>query len=162
MKKWTLAALVVAAALLAAGCQATSSTTGTSPTSTNIGAATISSLSSGTWASLSSEPLPDTLVFAPASCGNFKWGITTLTLVSATGTFSANCGGGQVLSGNASVTLNGLTAVWGGNGTVTGNGAPCTFSVAGTAVQETGGVRVTYDATVCGTRITGSELLKKR
>lgn len=154
---------VLAVGMLASACaSASSTTTPTAPTATTGGAQTIGSLSSGTWASLAADPLAGTVNLIPGSCGNFKWSVTSLTLVSATGTFSADCGGGLSLAGNASASLSGTTANWGAAGNVSGAGLTCSFIVAGTAAAEAGGVRITYNATVCGTVITGSELLKKR
>lgn len=156
---------VVILGVVGSGCAASSTSTPTSPSATNgtltNGALTIGSLSAGTWGSLAADPLPSSINLNPGSCGNFKWSVTSLTLVSAAGTFSADCGGGLSLAGNATASLDGTGAVWGASGNVTGS-MTCTFVVAGTAALENGGVRVTYNATVCGTAITGSELLKKR
>lgn len=169
MKNWTWAVVVMlAVGLLTSGCAASSVATPTSPSptggSTSIGAQTIGSLSTGgTWASLAADPLPGSLTLNPGTCGNFKWSVTSLTLVAAAGTFSATCGGGLSLAGNATASLDGSGgAVWGANGNVTGTGVSCSFVVTGTAALETTGVRVNYNATVCGVTITGSELLKKR
>ena len=164
MKNWGWAILFMfAVGVLASGCTAVSTTTPTSPSATTSGALTIGSLSTGTWASLATDPLFGTISLNPGSCGNFKWSVTSLTLVSATGTFSADCGGGLSLAGNATASLSGTTANWGASGNVTGGPvSPCSFVVAGTAAVEAGGVRVTYNATICGTVITGSELLSKR
>ncbi|MEI6666771.1 MAG: hypothetical protein WCP29_01345 [Acidobacteriota bacterium] len=164
MKTMARAALVLTltVGVAASGCAAASnSLTPTSPTGTNVGAQTIGSLSAGTWASF--DPLSGTgsVVLNPGSCGNFKWAVTSLTLVNATGTFSADCGGGLALAGNATASLAGTVATWGAAGDVTGPGAACKFVVTGTAALEAGGVRVTYNATVCNALITGSELLKK-
>jgi len=165
MRNWTGAVLfAMAAGVLASGCSASSATSPTSPSATaaqTSGSLTIGSLSTGTWASTAGDPLPGTLNLNPGSCGNFKWSVTSLTLVSAAGTFSADCGGGLSLAGNATASLNGSSAVWGATGDVTGS-TTCKFVVTGTAALENGGVRVTYNATVCGVSITGSELLKKR
>jgi len=168
MKNWTLAVvLTLAGGLLTSGCATSSVATPTSPSptgTTSMGAQTIGSLSpGGTWASLAADPLPGSLNLNPGTCGNFKWSVTSLTLVAAAGTFSATCGGGLSLAGNATASLDGSGgAVWGANGNVTGTGVSCSFVVKGTAALETTGVRVNYNATVCGATISGSELLKKR
>jgi len=156
---------VLAIGVLASGCAASSTSAPTSPSSTSgtltSGALTIGSLSAGTWGSFAADPPPGSFNLNPGSCGNFRWSVTSLTLVSAAGTFAADCGGGLSLAGNATATLSGTSAVWSANGNVTGS-TTCTFVVTGTAALEDGGVRVTYNATVCGVTITGSELLKKR
>jgi len=153
---------VLAVGVLASGCAASSPTSPSTTNSTLTSAAlTIGSLSTGTWGSLAADPLPGGILLNPGSCGNFKWSVTSLTLVNAAGTFSADCGGGLSLAGNATASLNGSSAVWGATGDVTGS-TTCKFVVTGTAALENGGVRVTYNATVCGVSITGSELLKKR
>jgi hypothetical protein len=165
MKNWAGAVLfVLALGVMGSGCAASSATSPTSPSATaakTSGSLTIGSLSTGTWASTDADPLPGSFNLNPGSCGNFKWSVTSLTTISAAGTFSADCGGGLSLAGNATASLNGSSAVWGAAGNVTGTAA-CSFVVNGTAALETGGVRVTYNATVCGVSITGSELLKKR
>lgn len=162
MKNWTWAVALVAVGLLTSGCAASSVTTPASPTGTS-GSQTLGALSAGTWASMAADPLPGGLNLNPGTCGNFKWSVTSLTAVSAAGTFSADCGGGLSLAGNATASLDGSGgAVWGANGNVTGTGVSCSFVVTGTAALETTGVRVNYKATVCGVTITGSELLKKR
>jgi len=165
MRNWTGAVLfVLALGVLGSGCSASSATSPTSPSATaaqTSGSQTIGSLSTGTWASTAGDPLPGSLNLNPGSCGNFKWSVTSLTQVSAAGTFSADCGGGLSLAGSATASLSGTGAVWGAAGNVTGS-TTCSFVVNGTAALENGGVRVTYNATVCGVSITGSELLKKR
>ena len=167
MKNWAGAVLfVLAVAVLTSGCAASSTATPTSPSPTSgtqsSGALTIGSLSAGTWASLAADPLPGTVTLNAGTCGNFKWAVTSLTLVGASGTFSADCAGGYSLAGNATASLDGTTAVWAATGGVTATGVSCSFLVNGTAAVETGGVRVTYNANVCGVTMTGSELLKKR
>jgi len=153
--------------VMAVGCSASSTATPTSPSPTSgtssSATQTIGSLSTGgTWASMAADPLPGTLNLNPGTCGNFKWALTSMTAVGAAGTFSANCGGGLSLAGNATATLNVTNVAWGATGGVTGSGVSCSFVVNGTAALETTGVRVNYTATVCGVTITGSELLKKR
>jgi hypothetical protein len=164
MKNWTRVLLfALSIGMLASACApAASSSAVTSPTATSNAAATIGTLTTGTWASLAADPAPGTVLMTPGSCGNFKWNVITATLVSATGTFSADCGGGLTLAGSATGTLNGTTANWGASGSVAGTPYLCNFIAAGTAALEAGGVRITYNATVCGTVITGSELISKR
>jgi hypothetical protein len=165
MKNWAGTVLfVVAAGVLGSGCAASSATSPTSPSAPaaqTSGSLTIGSLSAGTWGSFAADPAPGSFNLNPGSCGNFKWSVTSLTAVSAAGTFSADCGGGLSLAGSATASLSGTSAVWSANGNVTGS-TTCSFGVNGTAALENGGVRVTYNATVCGVTITGSELLKKR
>jgi hypothetical protein len=165
---------LLAAGVLASGCASSSASAPTAPSATSstqtAGAVAIGALSTGTWAA---DALPGGIILSPGTCGNFKWSVTTVTVGSATftmtltmqvgasGTFSADCGGGLSLAGNATASLNGANAVWTAAGNVTGS-ATCQFVVNGTATQENGGVRVTYNATVCGVTTTGSELLNKR
>jgi len=162
MKNWAATlAFVAILGVLGTGCAVSpASPSATSGAQTNA-SLTIGSLSSGTWGSLAADPLPGTINLNPGSCGNFKWSVASLTPIIAAGTFSADCGGGLSLAGSATASLNGTSAAWGASGNVTGS-MTCTFTVAGTAALESAGVRVTYNGTVCGTTITGSELLKKR
>jgi len=173
MTRWTSAGVcVLVVAMAASGCARFSASSPTSPSSTggasgttggSGGTATMTSLSaSGTWTSAAAGSTGGLATIDPGTCGNFTWAITQWSLTSAAGTFAAQCGGGLSLAGNATATLASASSVnWGASGTVTGLASPCTFDVTGTAALESGGVRVTYTAKVCGVTISGSELLKK-
>ena len=167
MRSWTLVGVLVVA-MAAAGCAQLKTSSPTSPSSTSStssstggtgGTATMNYLSAGTLTSVTSGGL---LSLDPGKCGNFTWAITSWSLTSANGTFSATCGGGLSLAGTATATLASTSSVsWSATGNVTGLAQPCTFNVGGTAALEGTGVRVNYTANVCGVTISGSELLKK-
>ena len=162
MKRWPVAALIVVAlAMLPAGCTPPTAATSTASTALS-GAATIGAMSTGTWASLAFDPVPGEVVLPVYSCGNFSWTIITLSMVRGSGAFTGECGGGIYLNGNATVVLSGTDATWGASGTTTGPGVFCTFDLAGTAVMETGGVRITYTGKYCTNTIQGQELLEKK
>jgi len=165
MKRWSLAvvlALAVVTAVAAGGCTPPTAATTTGGSTSLSGAATIGALTSGTWASLAYDPVPGNVALPIYSCGNFGWTIITLSKVRASGAFTAECGGGILLTGNATVALSGTDASWGAAGTTTGPGIFCTFDLAGTAVMETGGVRITYTGKYCTNTIQGQELLEKK
>lgn len=162
MKRWPVAALMtVVMAIAAGGCTPPNSSTSPSST-TKSGAATIGALSTGTWASLAYDPIPGNVTLPIYACGNFAWTIITASSVRASGAFTAECGGGIYLNGNATVTLSGTDAHWGAAGTTTGPGLFCTFDIAGSAAMETGGVRITYTGKYCTVTIQGQELLEKK
>src|SRR5437764_9127922 len=109
--------ILSAASILAGGCAFDHSTSVLVPTSVDgaSGSTTGGGAGSGnaatpsmvgTWASTSALPaLP-----SPSTCGNFQYQITSQTASTIAGTFTAICGGGLAVSGQASGQLNG-TAV---------------------------------------------------
>src|SRR5205823_2663870 len=107
------------------------------PTSPNSGASSIV----GVWTSrdiVSSLPSPN-------SCGNFQYQIASQTASSITGTFTATCGNGMVLSAMASGQVNGnnVTITLDGSGSM--QGLPlCTFKITGNGTIEGNGLRIDF------------------
>src|SRR6059058_978480 len=126
------------------------------PTSPNSGASSIV----GVWTSrdiVSSLPSPN-------SCGNFQYQIASQTASSITGTFTATCGNGMVLSAMASGKVNGnnVTITLDGSGSM--QGLPlCTFKITGNGTIEDNGntLRIPYSGTTCLGPVHGTEVLRK-
>src|SRR5262245_20686554 len=74
---------------------------GTPAATPGTGAASTASLTR-LWTSNALPVLP-----SPTNCGNFQYQITSQTATSIAGTFSAVCGGGLTVSGNAQGQLQG-------------------------------------------------------
>jgi hypothetical protein len=112
----------------------------------------------GTWVS-NEVQLP-----SPTSCGRFQYAVATQTATSISGTFSAECGGGLKVSGNASGELNGNTVNLHITGTASMNGIPsCNFDVSGIGTIEDNGntLRIPYSGTTCLGPVRGTEVLRK-
>ena len=110
----------------------------------------------GSWTLGSSGSLPD-------GCTALDYTITK----SADGQsgeiqFDGTCAGVRA-KGSGKGTLTGSTLNWTAQGTATREGLTCPFNVTqGTAQLEANGVRVTYDGTVCGVPVSGSDLLQRK
>jgi hypothetical protein len=156
--KSALAAALVAACVLGAGCdlltnkKATEDTspTPTSPTPTSLDAF------AGTWQSV-------TAATPPTGCGNLKYTVTPTTATSANVSFTATCASNIAVSGAGSGTLSGSAINWSASGLVSQGGVNCPFTFTnGKATQDTSGqVVVTYSGTVCGIPVSGTETVKK-
>jgi len=126
------------------------------PTSPNSGASSIV----GVWTSrdiVSSLPSPN-------SCGNFQYQIASQTASSITGTFTATCGNGMVLSAMASGQVNGnnVTITLDGSGSM--QGLPlCTFKITGNGTIEDNGntLNLPYSGTTCLGPVHGTEVLRR-
>src|SRR5262249_30839522 len=104
---------------------------------------------------------------SPSSCGNFQWNVTSQTATALAGTFSATCGGGIAITGEASgqlvnsttvpITVKG-TAVW-----LPGI-STCDFALTGTGtVQDSGTtLSIPYSGTSCLGPVHGTEVLHKK
>jgi hypothetical protein len=151
MKKTTILAVALAAAVATAGCFGFEHTsTLTQPTSGSVNALM------GTWASASVVP-------SPSSCTDFKWNATEQTSTSARGSFSATCANDLKVTGTAQGTLNGASVNWTASGTTSApNQAACSFTLAGTAELAADSIRVPYSGTVCQLPVSGVEILKRR
>ena len=146
---------LLAAGLLATGCDVIDKLTGKNPTAPSGTSAALGDFT-GTWAT-SSSALPAT------SCGDVKYTVTPVSETSANVTFSGTCAGNTKVNGSGTGTMSGSTLDWNAQGTVTQGSLTCPFTFTnGKATQEAaGGVRIVYSGTVCGIPISGDEVLKK-
>ena len=153
--KLGISTAAIASLCFAAGCGFEHKTTGpTSATQTTLQAYM------GDWISTSAvSGLP-----APDSCTNLTWNPTTVNGNSASGTFSATCGGGVTLDGTGSGTLNGTKLDWNATGQATAPGpVTCGFTLSGTAEPEGADkIKVVYSGSTCLGPVSGTEILKKR
>lgn len=149
----TLVVLGLACAV-AAGCDLfkndSESSTPTTPTPT-VGL----DVFAGSWSSVTAST-PST------GCGTVKYTVTPVNTTSANVTFSATCAGSIQVTGTGSGTVSGSTLAWSAQGLVGQGGVNCPFTFTnGQAVQDPGGIKVTYSGTVCGIPVSGTEIVKK-
>jgi hypothetical protein len=133
--------------------------TAASPAASTAASAPAAGTLTGLWESNTLPVLP-----SPSSCGDFHYQISSQTASSISGTFTAVCGGGLSVSGNASGQLVGNSVPF----TVTGNasmpGIPsCAISLSGTGSLEDSGrtLRLPYSGTTCLGPVSGTEVLRK-
>ena len=109
----------------------------------------------GTWASVT----PTT----PATgCGTVKYTVTPVNTTTATVTFAATCAGNIQVTGSGNGQVNGSSLDWSAQGLVGQGGVNCPFTFTnGKAVEDPGGIKVTYSGTVCGIPVSGTEIVKK-
>jgi hypothetical protein len=120
------------------------------PTSSGLEALT------GNWASASSQ-------VSRENCSDFQWNITEYTSTSAQGTFSATCKGDLRIDGSARATLADDNKInWSANANATSGLGTCPIALGGTAQLGVDSVQINYDGTVCGFRVTGVEMLRRR
>jgi hypothetical protein len=148
--------IVATACLAACGFQRT---TNVLAPSTGGSSGTTAASYTGTWSS--SFALP-----AASSCGNFQWNITSQTATSVAGTFSATCGGGIAITGQASGQLvNSTTVPINVKGTAVGvpGVGTCDFTLSGTGtVQDNGtALNIPYTGNTCLGPVHGTEVLHK-
>src|SRR4051794_6370499 len=101
---------------------------------------------------------------SPSSCGYFQYQITSQTATSIAGTFTAQCGGGLAISGNASGQLDGSVARLTITGTGSMPGIPaCAFSLTGNGTLENNNntLRIPYSGTTCLGPVHGTEVLNR-
>ena len=113
----------------------------------------------GLWESNALPVLP-----SPTTCGNFKYQISTQTATSIAGTFTAVCGGGLTITGNASGQLNGSAVPFTVTATASGPGIPnCPIALSGTGAVEDNNrtLRLPYSGTTCLGPVSGTEVLRK-
>jgi hypothetical protein len=99
-----------------------------------------------------------------SSCGNFQHHIATQTAGAIAGTFSAECGGGITLTGNATGQISDTTVALTATGTATmPNAPPCPFTLSGTGTIEDNGyaLRIPFSGTTCLGPVTGTEVLRR-
>ena len=147
-------ALAIACAV-AGGCDLLSrdkdGSTPTTPTPTPISLGVFA----GSWASAT----PST---PPTGCGTVRYTVTPLDATNANVTFSATCASNIQVSGTGSGKVVGSTLEWSAQGLVSQGGVNCPFTFPnGKAVEDTGGIKVTYSGTVCGIPVSGTETVKK-
>lgn len=161
------AVTLLAASVFAGGCAFERNTSVVAPTTPNAPAAApspggVSPSGSpqlvGMWVS-NEVQLP-----SPSSCGHFQYQITSQTASSIAGTFTAQCGGGLNISGNASGTMNGNNVALSISGTASLSGIPsCAFSLSGTGTIEDNGntLRIPFSGTTCLGPVQGTEVLHR-
>jgi hypothetical protein len=146
-------ASLLAAAALATGCELLNRDKDASPTgpgSTN----TSIDLFAGTWTSAAAS--------SATTCGNIQYTVTPTSGNAAHVTFAATCAGNIQVSGTGSGKVNGAALEWSAQGLVGQGGVNCPFTFTnGKAVEDPGGIKITYSGTVCGIPVSGSEVLKK-
>jgi hypothetical protein len=153
--KSTFAAVLVAASVLAAGCDLlnkkdSAGDTPTSPSSTSIDAF------AGSWQSV-------TATTPPTGCGNLKYTVTPTTASSANVSFTATCASNITVTGAGTGTLSGSAINWSAGGLVAQGGVNCpfTFTNSKATLDASGQVVVVYSGIVCGIPVSGTETVKK-
>jgi len=148
-----VAALAIVCTLTGA-CNLIDKFKGKNPTEPSSSSASLGDFA-GTWVT-SSSSLPAT------SCGAVKYTVTPVTETSANVTFGGTCAGNIEVTGTGTGTVSGATLGWNAQGTVTQGSLSCPFNFTnGKATQESSGMRIVYNGTVCGIPVTGDEVLKK-
>jgi hypothetical protein len=147
-------ASLLAAATLATGCEmlnfnrdTDANPTGPGRTSTSVDAF------AGTWTSATTP--------TATTCGNIQYTVTP-NGSGANVTFAATCAGNIQVTGAGSGKVAGTSLDWSAQGLVGQGGVNCPFTFTnGKAVEDPGGIKITYSGTVCGIPVSGSEVLKK-
>lgn len=144
----------MAAVTLSTGCELLNRDGDGSPTgpgSTNISLDAFA----GTWTSV-------TATTPATACGAVQYTVTPLTTTTANVTFAATCAGNIQVNGTGSGQVKGSTLEWSAQGLVGQGGVNCPFSFPnGKAVEDEGGIKITYSGTVCGIPVSGTEIVKK-
>ena len=146
---------LVLACMGAAGCDLFSKdkdgSTPTSPSPPTIGLDAFA----GAWTSATAT--------TPATgCGTVRYTVTPLSTTSGTVTFAATCASNIQVNGTGAGQINGSALDWSAQGLVSQGGVNCPFTFTnGKAVEDPGGIKVTYSGTVCGIPVSGSEIVKK-
>ncbi|HQX80196.1 MAG TPA: hypothetical protein PKW63_00495 [Vicinamibacterales bacterium] len=110
---------------------------------------------SGTWASVAASTVQET-------CTNFQWSVTSVSLTSASGNWSAKCWGNVAVNGTASGTLDATRLTWSAIGIgAMPNGGTCPVSLSGTATLEGNQIRIPYTGSTCYGAVAGTEILRK-
>ena len=154
MKSSFTAALVVACGL-AAGCDLLSKKNTDPPTSPTSNASI--DAFAGTWQSVTAG--------TPATgCGNLKYTVTPTTTSSANVSFTATCASNITVTGSGAGTLTGNVINWNASGLVAQGGVNCPFTFTNskaTLDDANKQVVVSYNGTVCGIPVSGTENVKK-
>lgn len=145
---------LLAAVTLSTGCELLNRDGDGSPTdpgSTNISLDAFA----GTWTSV-------TATTPATACGTVQYTVTPLTTTTANVTFAATCAGNIQVNGTGSGQVKGTTLEWSAQGLVGQGGVNCPFSFTnGKAIEDEGGIKITYSGTVCGIPVSGTEVVKK-
>jgi len=154
--KSCFAAALLAASVLAAGCDLlgkkdTTTSTPTSPTPT-----TSLDAFAGTWQSVATST-------PPTGCGNLKYTVTPTTATSANVSFTATCASNITVTGSGAGTLSGDAINWNASGLVSQGGVNCpfTFTNSKATLGADKNIVVNYTGTVCGIPVSGTETVKK-
>jgi hypothetical protein len=140
------------------GTPGTSGSGGSSGGSGNAGtSSTPASAFSGAWGSSTIAGLP------LGNCSDVKWLITTQTATSVSGTVTANCASGVIVSANLTGTMSGEDTInLVANGTLTAMGIPCQFNLTGTGTRQGNDtMKVDYSGSYCFGTVSGTETLRK-
>jgi hypothetical protein len=154
MKSSVVAALM-AASVLAAGCDLLSKKSDNGDTPTGPSTVKIDQFA-GTWQSVTAG--------TPATgCGNLKYTVTPTTATSANVSFTATCASNITVTGSGTGTLAGDAINWSSSGLVSQGGVNCpfTFTNSKATLDASNQVVVTYSGTVCGIPVSGTETVKK-
>ena len=155
--KSSVAAALVAACALTAGCDLLGKKdTTASPTSPTPATTTSLDQFAGTWQSVTAST-------PPTGCGNLKYTVTPTNATSANVSFTAVCASNINVSGAGAGTLSGSAVTWSASGLVAQGGVNCpfTFTNSKATLDATGQVVVAYTGTVCGIPVSGTETVKK-
>ena len=150
----SLTALLLACAL-AAGCDLFKKDSSDSSTPTTPSPSVSLNVFAGTWSSATAS--------TPATgCGSVKYTVTPLNTTSANVSFTATCAANIQVAGSGTGQLNGSSLDWNAQGLVSQGGVNCPFTFTnGKAVEDPGGIKITYSGTVCGIPVSGTEIVKK-
>jgi hypothetical protein len=95
-------------------------------------------------------------------CGTVRYTVTPLSTTSGTVTFAATCASNIQVNGSGTGQINGSSLDWSAQGLVSQGGVNCPFTFTnGKAVEDPGGIKITYSGTVCGIPVSGSEVVKR-
>lgn len=156
--------ILFAAAVAAGGCAFERSSSVTAPTAPTVPGNTGGTPAPGSPSMLGMWVSNEVQLPSASSCGHFQYQITSQTSNSISGTFTAQCGNGLNVSGNASGQLNGTSVPLSISGTASMNGVPsCAFSLSGTGSLENDGntLRIPFSGTTCFGPVQGTEVLHK-
>ena len=157
MKRYVSFAALAALAIVSAGCFDFSRNAMSLTAPSSASELSVSTLA-GTYRSITSI----TSIPSADSCTNFTWTVTEKTSNSAKGNFSATCQNNSLqVAGTAEGTQTGNNIAFVVNATASAAGVNCPISLSGTAVVETGQVRVPYTGTSCFGGVSGTEILKR-
>src|SRR5262245_152569 len=143
--KSTFAGVLVAACVLAAGCDLLTKKSD-SETDSPTGPSTVKiDQFAGSWQSVTAA--------TPATgCGNVKYTVTPTTATAATVSFTATCASNITVTGSGNGTLAGDALNWSSSGLVAQGGVNCPLSFTNSRPTRDSNkqVVVAYSGTVCG------------
>jgi hypothetical protein len=168
MKRYLILVASFASALaLTAACGSERQSNTLAPTSSATAPATVSTAGSmqslvGTWVSVQ-KMTSQAIGSLPSlsTCGNFQWNLTNQTATQATGTFSAVCPGGLIVTGTIVGQIGGATVPIVFTGTASQAGSTCAFTMNGIGTPIGADTfRLDYTGTSCLGPIQGTETLR--